>query len=149
MRYNSTMEPLPQTEEILERVAGGEALRTVCVELGTSPQAFLRRVADNTALADQYARARTACGDMMDSRVQSVADDCAAGKIEPNAARVAIDAYKWRAAHLQPRRYGERLELDARVEHSAGAEILAALRQRRGAEIEEPPAIEAGQSKDY
>jgi hypothetical protein len=80
---------------------------------------------------------------MMDSRVQSVADDCAAGKIEPNAARVAIDAYKWRAAHLQPRRYGERLELDARVEHSAGAEILAALRQRRGAELEEPPAIEA------
>jgi hypothetical protein len=58
-------------------------------------------------------------------------------------AKLQLDARKWLLSKLRPDKYGDRLAVDARVEHSAGAEILAALRQRRGTEIEEPPAIEA------
>ena len=123
------MEPLPQTEEILERLSGGEALRNVCEELGTSAQAFLRRVATDPALEEHYTRARTACGDIMDSKVQAVADQVAAGKLDPNAGRVAIDAYKWRAAHLQPKRYGDRQV----VEHagSIGVSIADKIRENQ------------------
>jgi|TARA_B100000315_G_C14370848_1_gene492879 hypothetical protein len=32
------------------------------------------------------------------------------GEIEPNAARVAIDAMKWTASKLKPRTYGDRIE---------------------------------------
>lgn len=68
---------------------------------------FLRRIDDDPDLEHRYARARSACGDTMDSNVLDVAEQCRAGKIDPQAARVAIDAYKWRAAHLRPQRYGE------------------------------------------
>ena len=34
------------------------------------------------------------------------------GGLDPNAARVAIDAYKWSAGKRRPRRYGEKLEVE-------------------------------------
>ena len=38
------------------------------------------------------------------------------GKLEPHAAKVAIDARKWIASRFHPRQFSERLALDARVE---------------------------------
>ena len=116
-------------DTILDRIASGEALRTICVQLGTTAQSFLRRVDANPALAEQYARARQACGDMMDSLVQSVADQCVTGEVEPNAARVAIDAYKWRAAHLRPKVYGDRVTQE--VTGPAGAPLQLGITLRR------------------
>ena len=102
------MEQLPQFNEILDRLSTGESLRSICAHPEMpSMSAFLRRVEAAPELAERYARAREACGDTMDSNVIDVAEDCRAGKIEPNAARVVIDAYKWRAAHLRPQRYGD------------------------------------------
>ena len=33
------------------------------------------------------------------------------GLIDPNAARVAIDAYKWSAGKRKPKKYGEKVEI--------------------------------------
>ena len=33
-------------------------------------------------------------------------------EVNPNAARVAIDALKWTAARMMPRRYGDRIQAD-------------------------------------
>jgi len=38
------------------------------------------------------------------------------GKIEPNVARVAIDAIKWTASKLKPKKYGERTYAETRLE---------------------------------
>lgn len=56
----------------------------------------------------KYAHAREVQGDVMDDKILTVADNCT-----PETAladRVKIDAYKWRAAKLAPKKYGERIE---------------------------------------
>ena len=45
----------------------------------------------------------------MDQRIMAVADSCT--NDTANADRVKIDAYKWRAARLAPKRYGDKLAL--------------------------------------
>jgi hypothetical protein len=45
-------------------------------------------------------------------KIADVAQSVIEGGLDPNAARVAIDAYKWSAGKRRPRRYGEKLEVE-------------------------------------
>ena len=46
----------------------------------------------------------------MDDKIMDAADKAG---VDPQAARVRIDAYKWRASKLAPKRYGEKLDLSS------------------------------------
>jgi hypothetical protein len=46
-------------------------------------------------------------------RIEEIAQSVEDGKIAPDAARVAIDARKWTASKLRPKRYGDKLQVDA------------------------------------
>ena len=50
---------------------------------------------------------------MMDDRIQDVAEDVLKGKIDPQAGKVAISAFQWRASKLDPKKYGEKLDVNA------------------------------------
>jgi hypothetical protein len=63
---------------------------------------------DRPEFASKYARARELQGDWMDEKILTVADACTP---ETAAAdRVKIDAYKWRAAKLAPKKYGDKIQ---------------------------------------
>ena len=104
-------------ETILSRMANGESLRAICDDPGIPCiQTVLRWKDDpqHAAFASRYARAREAQAEFMDHRILSEADGCT---VENAAAvRVKIDAYKWRAAKLAPKTYGDKLT------HSGDAE---------------------------
>jgi hypothetical protein len=72
----------------------------------------MRWVRDNPEFAASYARAREDMADHDADKIADVAEAVAAGKIDPQAARVAIDAYKWSAGKRRPKRYGEKLEIE-------------------------------------
>jgi len=58
-----------------------------------------------------YARA---CEDMADNdadKISDVADQVLQGLVDPQAARVAIDAYKWSAGKRRPRKYGDKVDI--------------------------------------
>ncbi len=74
---------------------------------------------------EHYARARETQGDVMDGKILEVADKCT---VETAAAdRVKIDAYKWRASKLAPKRYGDLLKLGGDPDHPLHMTIGAAL----------------------
>ena len=50
------------------------------------------------------------------ARIEELAVLVENGAIEPNAAKVAIDARKWIASRFHPRQFSERLALEAKVE---------------------------------
>jgi hypothetical protein len=105
MRYNSTMEPLPQTDEILDRLAAGESLRAIC---GPVLEAAVRRrvIADEPAgFASQYARARSIGIDALAESTLAIASDKTQ---DPNSRRVQVDTIKWFASKLRPDKYGDR-----------------------------------------
>jgi hypothetical protein len=62
-----------------------------------------------------YARAREHRADARADRIDEICDELHRGKLDPNAARVLIDAEKWQAGKEMPKRYGDRVEVDAKA----------------------------------
>lgn len=121
--------PSDFTEEladtICERIADGESLRAICREEGMPSKATVFRwLANNEKFQDQYARAREAQADSLFDDVLEIADDSRNDWMERNGegdpgwalngdhiqrARVRIDARKWMAGKLRPKKYGEKM----------------------------------------
>jgi hypothetical protein len=93
-------------EDICERLANGESMVQICQSEGMPGlRTVMRWAADNPDFGTEYAWAREAQAEVMDHYIYTAA--LAAGE-DPAAARVKIDAYKWRAAKLAPKRYGDK-----------------------------------------
>jgi hypothetical protein len=99
-------------EEILQGIASGKSLRSLCEADDWMPAAstFLLWVSDDPVLAERYAHAREARADFLFEEVLEIADD-EQNKVAENAnhARIKIDARKWAAAKMHPRRYGDKV----------------------------------------
>ena len=96
--YNETL-----AAAICERIAGGESLRAVCADAGMPGKATVMEwlVARET-FARAMAAARTAQADGYADEIVEIADGCD----NPAQAKVRIDARKWAAAKLAPKKYG-------------------------------------------
>lgn len=111
-------------DRICERLAEGESLRSICRDEGMPGMStifrFLRDEANETA-RQQYAQAREDQADVDADKISEQADLVAAGKADPQAARVAIDAWKWAAGKRKPKVYGDRVAI-------GGAEDMPAIK---------------------
>ena len=115
-------------DEILERIADGESLRSICREEHMpSKSAVFRWLGLHDEFRDQYARAREAQADSLFDDVLEIADDARNDWMERNGkddvgwalngehvqrTRLRIDARKWMAGKLRPKTYGEKIEVD-------------------------------------
>jgi hypothetical protein len=71
-----------------------------------------------------YARAREARADFRSERMDEIARQLRVGKLKPDAARVLIDNEKWQAGKEQPKRYGDRIQVDGNMTVSMSDEQL-------------------------
>ena len=110
--------PLPfhedAADQILEAIADGQGLVSFLKQREDMPSysTVMRWIRDNPEFAENYTRA---CEDMADNdadKISDVAQRVINGEIDPQAARVAIDAYKWSAGKRRPRKYGDKIEID-------------------------------------
>jgi hypothetical protein len=69
-------------------------------------------VRDHPEFAESYAAAREDSADHDADKISDVSDRVLKGLVDPAAARVAIDAYKWCAGRRRPKRYGDKIEID-------------------------------------
>lgn len=120
-------------DEICDRLANGESLRSICKSehmphVGTVCRWLAKP--ENAGFREQYTRAREVQADILADETLDIADDASndwmkrAGKDgEPGwvfngeAARrsqIRIDARKWYAGKLAPKKYGDRQQ----IEHS-------------------------------
>lgn len=103
-------------DAICGRVASGESLRKVCRGAGMPARSTVLRwlVAEGEPYATfqgQYARASEARAEGWAEEIVDVADS----EKDPQRARVRVDARKWVASKLLPKKYGERLQVDAKL----------------------------------
>jgi hypothetical protein len=102
-------------DEICERISSGESLRKICKDDKmpnlTSVWKWLN---ESEELSKQYARAREQQAETFVDEILSICDEVLPtgldGKIDPsvvNQARLKIDARKWVASKLKPKRFGE------------------------------------------
>ena len=108
---------------ICTRLSEGESLRQICSDNAMPSRAsiydWLFRHED---FADHYARAREEQADTLADEIQAIVDEIPAETVDQhgvarldsayvNWMRLRVDARKWVAAKLKPRKYGEKLAL--------------------------------------
>jgi hypothetical protein len=101
-------------EEICWRMACGQSLRSICRDPGMPPESTVRwwHIYDHEGFAAQYARAREAQADCWASEIVDLADETLADANHVAKARLQIDARKWVASKLLPRKYSERVSAE-------------------------------------
>lgn len=113
--------------EICRRLTEGESLRNICLSDGVPCRnTVIRWLADEryATFRDQYARAREAQADFYADQILDIADettvearhdgedvtlDLSATAVARN--RLRVDARKWYASKLAPKKYGDRVDL--------------------------------------
>lgn len=103
--------------EICRRITLGKSLVTICKDVEMPSRDTIYTWLDekspqyDATFSDKYARAKQDQGDYLADDIDRIADDTLKGTYKPYAAQVAIDAKKWSAAHLRPRKYGDKIDI--------------------------------------
>lgn len=111
---------------ICELIADGHSLREICKADDMPNRATVFKwLNDIEGFSDQYARAREEQAETLADEIVSIADDGSNDTyVDENGnvrteqdviarSRLRIDARKWVASKLKPKKYGERLDVDA------------------------------------
>ncbi len=89
--------------------AAVEEVEPVVAKRDTLTRNFYAAVAKCDNLAQSYARAQKSRAQAHFERIGDIAEQVLTGALDPQAARVAIDAWKWTAGRMDPRKYGDKV----------------------------------------
>jgi hypothetical protein len=91
---------------ICERLANGEALYRMCRDEGLPDERTVYRwLAAHDQFRQKYAHARERQADLRAEEIVTIADEAK----DANLARLQIDARKWQASKLAPKKYGDKI----------------------------------------
>lgn len=115
---------------ILKDVRGGTAVRTAIKAAGSGANAFYTYVDEHEDAAEQYARAKGAQLEAMADEMVQISDEALVGTITKETkdgtfqevgdnvqrAKLMVDTRKWLLSKLAPKKYGERVEIDGKLD---------------------------------
>lgn len=113
-------------DEICEKLADGVSLRTICLsEEMPARSTVFKWLRDIEGFSDQYARAREAQADLLADEILVIADDASQDTVLKergdgseyevantewiNRSRLRVDARKWLASKMAPKKYGDKV----------------------------------------
>lgn len=98
-------------KSIFEQLEQGVSLRKACDKEGVKNNTFLDFISKDKDLAEQYARSRQKG---QDARFEDMLDYARESKDDPYTKKLYIDTLKWVLAKQQPKKYGDKLEVDGK-----------------------------------
>ncbi|SCY26399.1 hypothetical protein SAMN05216420_10438 [Nitrosospira sp. Nl5] len=117
--------PTIKTPELLDAICAGISLgksaRTMCIEAGISQRVLWNWLASDAELMRQYLRAKELCIDAYAEEIIEISDDGSKDTYTDEKGRevidreviarsqLRIDARKWYASRLAPKKYGDKL----------------------------------------
>lgn len=124
-----------KTPELLERICdeiiGGKSLRQICAaENMPAPSTICLWLSQDEEFAERYARAKEIQMENMAEEIIEIAEDGSNDWMESEKggyiinqeivqrSRLRIDTRKWLMSKLAPKKYGDKLALDAEVDHT-------------------------------
>ncbi len=125
------------TDKICTRLAVGESLRSICKDAKMPAMSTVMLwLQEREEFSEQYARARDAQAETHADEIIYIADN----EEDINRAKVKIDARRWTASKLKPKKYGN----FQHIEHSGNIDSKAA---RTMTDNELDRAIEAARQR--
>lgn len=97
-------------DEICNRLAHGETLRTIIASSPHLPSrtTIYRWNADNEDFRNQYTKARA---EQADYYAELIVDESYSSH-DAGIGRLRVDALKWAASKMAPKKYGDKIEID-------------------------------------
>jgi hypothetical protein len=108
--------PTKYTQELADticrRIMEGESLRSIVSDDGMPNRSSVHLwLSQNKEFSDQYVRAKDNQADTLADDLLFIADNAE----DINKARLQVDTRKWVASKLKPKKYGDKLDLDANL----------------------------------
>ena len=100
-----------QVKSIFEQMEQGVSLRKACEKEGVKNNTFLDFIEKDKDLAEQYARSRQKG---QDARFEGMLDYAKESKDDPYTKKLYIDTLKWVLSKQQPKKYGDKLEVEGK-----------------------------------
>ena len=100
-----------QVKSIFEQMEQGVSLRKACEKEGVKNNTFLDFISKDKELSEQYARSRQKG---QDARFEDMLDYARESKDDPYTKKLYIDTLKWVLSKQQPKKYGDKLEVDGK-----------------------------------
>lgn len=98
-------------DKICELISNGMSLRAVCSQEGMPSTATVCKwLSENQEFSEQYARAREKQADYFVEEIIEIADSVEAESAAVSKAKLQIDARKWAASKIAPKKYGDKVE---------------------------------------
>lgn len=134
--------PYPYSEEIGNEICdiiatSNKSLSTIIAENPTFPKmtTIFKWLNTSEEFAKNYARAKENQAEYLAEEILRIADDSSNdtvdGEFGPmehkewiNRSRLRVDARKWIASKLKPKKFGDRLELDGKVGGEGGIKLI-------------------------
>jgi len=102
-------------DAICERIAMGESLRAICRdEAMPAMSTVFKWLTQQEAFAEQYAHAREEQAETLADEIVTIADGLGGEDSAVLTARdrLRVDARKWAASKLKPKKYGDKVDLN-------------------------------------
>jgi hypothetical protein len=121
--------PSETLAEVFRQLAEGKTLIEICAEKGMPSKATIyRMVEESPQLRDDYARARSKQADTFAEMI--VAESRTS--TDAQLGRLRMDALKWAASKIAPKKYGDKVEVEHAGEVDIVVKIGGALGPRNG-----------------
>lgn len=96
-------------DSICQRIALGESLNKICSDADMpNMSSIFKWLGEHPEFSNKYARAKEEQGELMADQIIALADNAE----DVNKARLQIDARKWVAAKLKPKKYGDKVQTE-------------------------------------
>lgn len=114
--------------QICDRISTShDSLKVICEEVDIVPSTVFKWLTEIPEFSEQYARAREAQADYLADEILTIADDGSNDTIVTNdgtmienkewtnRSKLRVDARKWIASKLKPKKYGDKIEHSGEV----------------------------------
>lgn len=115
-------ELLTKVQKCIEGIEAGNSLTSQLKAHEVSHAFFFDTIRSSPSYAEMYDRAREARADTLVDEAITIVDT----EPDPNKARVRSDIRRWLASKLQPRTYGDKLDLNVNATVDIGSALLEA-----------------------
>lgn len=106
-------------DAICDRLAQGDAIREICAEEGFPSWPTVRLwLLKNGGFSTRYARAREMYAEIRNDDMRVKIQRCPVHRNEIEKLRLELDHMKWELSKLAPKKYGERVGIEAEVNHN-------------------------------
>lgn len=106
-------------DAICDRLAQGDAIREICSEEGMPAWSTVRSwLLKNGEFSTRYARAREMYAEIRNDDMRLKIQRCPVHRNEIEKLRLELDHMKWELSKFAPKKYGEKVGIEAEVNHN-------------------------------